>query len=250
MTETWLSVNIAIPRLGPPQKQGYIDYKSRALVDIRGEIKHSMVGPFYAALGTLLSLSNNTSWHFSVLQNGTVYQHYPLETIAWHAGFMADLAYIGVEHEGGPLGPRVSQLLTKPQYQSTLRLTRELRRLLPHLGPPSRETNLREHKEFMATACPSERIPWDRLIGDLTMPGYDLIYDVDCIIPYGQYIGHIEIPDYLPDRYYTAEIASFGQPHDLIACVCNIVGGRVYIALPGGGAVTQDTMFRVRVRIV
>ena len=177
MTETWLDV--AIPRWGPPEKQGYGPVTERDLSDIKGEIKHSMVGGFLGAWGEManMALKPNGSFQvpksftFSILKSGVTYQHYPLEAIAWTAGsFGANLAYISEEHEGGPPGNE-SEPLTTLQYQATLQLTQAIRQVLPHLGPPDRAMNLREHNEFAPTACPSGRIPWARLITDLREDG-------------------------------------------------------------------------------
>ena len=168
MTETWLDA-LAVRDPAPLEKQGYASFPSRLLTEIVGEVKHSMAGSWAAARSRLFNLEEEASWTFSVLKDGRIYQHYPLESVTWHAGYIANRHHIGIEHEGGSGGPsgNTSEPLTERQYAATLALTRELRRLLPHLGPPSRETNLREHNEFMATACPSGRIPWARLIADL-----------------------------------------------------------------------------------
>lgn len=165
MSETWL---ISATRwTGPVHKQGYSQIAVRSLADIKGEVKHSMVGSFTAAMARLNG-PDLASWTFSVTKIGEIYQHYPLEAVTWHGGGPeVNQSYIGVEHEGGPPGNE-SEPLSEPQYQATLALTQELRALLPHLGPPSRLTNLREHNELAATACPSNRIPWDRLIADLS----------------------------------------------------------------------------------
>lgn len=167
MSETW--VLSATRRPGPVNKQGYDNISFRQLDGIKGEIKHSMAGNL-AGAWSRLDGPDRASWTFSITRIGELYQHYPLESITWHGGGPeVNQSYVGVEHEGGPPGD-YGEPLSEAQYQTTLALTRELRALLPHLGPPARATNLREHNEFAATACPSGRIPWDRLIADLTAP--------------------------------------------------------------------------------
>lgn len=164
MSETWLPFAKLIP--GPPSKYGYSSRSTRTLGEIVGEVKHSMEGSYLAARRRMEDPGQQASWHFSVLKNGEVAQHYPLEYITWHAGATANFFHVGVEHEGVAGEP-----LTEAQYQGTLAISRALRELCPNIVrvPPSRQTNLREHNEFMATACPSGRIPWDRLIADLTL---------------------------------------------------------------------------------
>ena len=82
--------------------------------------------------------------------------------LAWHAGsFAANNGSIGIEHEG-----KKGQPLTSAQYQATLRLHKWI--FDTHgFGSPSRQTTLREHREFDNTDCPGGRIPWVRLIKDL-----------------------------------------------------------------------------------
>ena len=174
--ETWLT--FAIKRPGPIVKTGYPGAEWRTLAEIEGEVKHSAEGSYSAAMGELDKLTRQASWHFTVCQDGNLYQHYPLESITWHAGLPGDrrqdtslignLALVGVEHEGG--GPNTpGEPLTEPQLQATLRLTREIRRLCPSVGAPALRKNLWEHNWLSQTSCPSGRIPWPKFLEEEDM---------------------------------------------------------------------------------
>lgn len=110
---------------------------------------------------------DRASWHFSVLQDGRVFQHYPIESVAWHAGSKTwNEKLIGIEHEGGA-EPFYGEPLTEPQYQATLRLTLWL---LKTCRWPEFRVGVQgmEHNWVYSTACPSGRIPWQRLVQDIS----------------------------------------------------------------------------------
>lgn len=175
MTETWLPW--CLRKEGPTGKTGYAGVSRTALDRKEGEVKHSAEGSADGLLSVLYG-PRDASWHFSVLQDGTVWQHYPLEAITWHCGIKGDerfdtslignITLIGVEHEGGGPG-RYGEPLTEAQYRATLRLSQDIRRLCSHLGAgrPQLRRNLWEHRWLSWTTCPSDRIPWGRLIEDL-----------------------------------------------------------------------------------
>lgn len=87
MAETWLPWCIKRPG---PAKGGYDGNNFRSLTEIEGEVKHSTEGSLAAAFGELDRLIREASWHFTIDIDGTVYQHYPLEWIAWHCGGPGD----------------------------------------------------------------------------------------------------------------------------------------------------------------
>lgn len=61
-----------------------------------------MVGYYAGALAELDKLTRRASWHFSILRNGQVIQHYDTELITWHCGSVYfNHKLIGIEHEGG-----------------------------------------------------------------------------------------------------------------------------------------------------
>lgn len=163
MSETWLSW--CIPWPGPADKAGYDSAPFRTLAQIEGEVKHDAQGGLAYLLdynAGLTDTAQRKSWTFSIAENGETYQHYPLESITWHAGVIGDerrdtslvgnLTLVGEEHAG-------SGVLKGPQLASSLRLTRDIRALC-NTGPPERGRNLFEHRELSWTSCPNGRIPW------------------------------------------------------------------------------------------
>lgn len=151
---------------------------------VDGIVWHSAEG-YVGGLHSVLEQPDServAAWHFSVLYNGTVEQHYPLDAVLWHAG--SDYAHrnlIGVEHEGGfvdksePLRP--AQLTASVELfhwiaeQGDFTLTRE--------GTKPTKT-LWEHKEISdtSTLCPSDRPQWDEYLKVVQVQaGYDFITD-------------------------------------------------------------------------
>ena len=154
MTTTYLSWCERID--GPNWKQGYTGIPTRTLGNIKGEVKHSAEGSYAALLAALNNPSRIASWHFSVSKSGHVAQHYPLESVCWHAGDMAaNIKYVGIEHEGV-----VGEPLTTAQVLATVHLSLDIRRFAGITANPQRRVNLWEHNELSSTACPSHRIQW------------------------------------------------------------------------------------------
>jgi len=177
----------AIRRDGPADKQGYGSVTSTLK---RGEIKHSMVGSFDAAMNVLDSTSR-VSWHFSGKKDGLIFQHYGLSAVCWHGGTRANNErYIGVEHEGG--GPtNFSEPLTEAQISSTSALTAWLAEqfgfmLYARYPDQIGAWELTEHREVHATACPSSRIPWQEVMRRLQEPEIE----EDCMQIYTQPDGN------------------------------------------------------------
>lgn len=187
MAETWLPW--CVKRPGPASKQGYPGIPSRTLAQIEGEVKHSAEGSLAATFAVLDNERRIASWHFTLAQNGLVYQHYPLEAITWHAGLPGDrrqdtslignLTLIGEEHEGV-----VGEPLTHAQLASSIRLSEDVRRLSLGANPPLLRKNLFEHNWLSATNCPSGRIPWEKIIpalggqeDSITMGQYEELKD-------------------------------------------------------------------------
>lgn len=162
-------------RAGPRQKLGYGNKKTRPLTSIEGEVKHSAEGWYPGMLSVLDDLSRG-SWHFSILLDGRLIQHYQLEDIAWHCGLPGDertdtslignITLVGVEHEGKDAPINTAQIAT------TTRLSSDLRILCPAYGsrPAQLRVNMWEHNWLSFTQCPSDRILWNPIIAGLSQP--------------------------------------------------------------------------------
>ncbi len=150
---------------GPQHKQGYGDLRHRIG---RGVILHSMEGRIKAALARLNGL-DKVSWAFSNPFEGPLLQHYEIEAVTWHAGDAeANRLYLGVENEGVAGEP-----LNKNQMDNLVGLLHWLAEEEDWPGFTHEVGGtLLEHRWFVATACPSGRIPWQALIARLesTMP--------------------------------------------------------------------------------
>src|SRR5439155_12482154 len=136
--------------------------KAGGLRSGKGAVLHSAEGPLAASF-RILSLTAGArpadwqkSWHFTVAQDGAVFQHYPLGVVTWHAGPKANPFYTGIEHEGVAGEP-----LTPAQLAGSARLLLWIAGAEGWPGPAAGwrgapgERLLFEHNEFMATACPS-----------------------------------------------------------------------------------------------
>lgn len=156
---------LAIQQPGAISKQGY---QGRTTNSVRGVVCHSMEGYAEAALAEVKDASMPLSWHFSVLEDGTVWQHYPLNAICWHGGNQPiNESLIGIEHEGVKGVP-----LTDVQLASSIALVD----WIAGQGgwTPQRHVTLFEHNEVVTlytpnagpTACPNGRIPWEQYVED------------------------------------------------------------------------------------
>lgn len=134
-----------------------------------GVILHSLEGSGLAGLSQLVG-TVQVSWHFTVLKDGAVWQHYGLDSSCWHAGNRANNArLIGIEHEG-----KAGEPLTEAQTQASVALVRWI--AATQGWPLERHTRLLEHNEVYATACPSGRIPWERYVPE-NEPNHEDGYD-------------------------------------------------------------------------
>lgn len=132
---------------------------------VAGVICHSMQGNYDPGALSVLddeSLTDNhyraASWHFSILRDGTVIQHYALNASPFHAGnHAANARLIGIEHEGGP-PDNLSEPLTAQQTVASVALVRWIAQQAG--WAMARHITLLEHNETTSTVCPSGRIPW------------------------------------------------------------------------------------------
>lgn len=125
----------------------------------QGVVCHSAVG-YVTGLMDVLRSQTPSSWHFSILQSGTVWQHYDTTVQTWHAQ-AANAFAVGIEHEGG-YNPE-NEPLTLAQWQASVALVRWLGQV--HNFTLTREEpgrTLFEHNQFYPKPCPSGRIPWWR----------------------------------------------------------------------------------------
>lgn len=150
----------AVKWLAPTWKQGYAGISNRFGA---GAVVHSMEGGLQGALARLES-SDTVSWHFSVPYTGGVLQHLPLPAVAWHAGAYANKRWAGIECEG-----RAGEPLTKAQLQGLEDVLwwMATEEQWPGFLLKKDVGTLHEHNWYMATACPSSRIPWETIIRDL-----------------------------------------------------------------------------------
>lgn len=121
-----------------------------------GVLLHSMEGYETGAWSVLDGMSQ-ASWHFSVMRDGRVFQHYDLNEGCWHAGGKAsNERFIGIEHEG-----RKGEPLTDAQRGASVALVRWI--AAEKGWVMQRGTTLLEHREApgAATTCPNGRIPWE-----------------------------------------------------------------------------------------
>lgn len=125
----------------------------------RGVVAHSAVG-FRSGLLSVLHGSERASWHFSILFDGTVWQHYERQQ-CWHAQAANSFTF-GIEHEGG-FDPE-DEPLTEAQLAASVALVRWLGKTygFPLVRDPLVGRTLFEHNEFHPKPCPSGRIQWER----------------------------------------------------------------------------------------
>lgn len=145
-------------------RYGPVSKTEAGLNEQRGIVIHSAEGyeaGMWARLADVSApLAERVSWHFSVMQDGRIFSHYPTSAIAWHCHNANDYT-VGIECEG-----IAREALTAAQLYSLAFLVRTISRgigFTPQRYPMASRT-LYEHNEFFATVCPSARIPWITLL--------------------------------------------------------------------------------------
>ena len=152
-----------------------------------GIVPHSQVGYQAGAEARLFSADRNpdgsytayaaASWTGSVLYDGTLRQHYPIEASCWTSGArIPNTRFNAFETEGGPPSDP-SEPLRPAQVDAYVRIIRDLSELKgwePRRPVDSADVDatLYEHNECtrwgaVYTACPSGRIPWDTILSRL-----------------------------------------------------------------------------------
>lgn len=156
MPATWYP---AAQRLdGPASKSGFPGRGDR---EGRGVVVHSAEGYRAGLESRILDPNVALSWHFSVMMDGLVQQHYPIEAMCWHARTPANYRYVGIECEGqAALAPRqLTALIDLLGWLSTA----------DDWPLIARNVTLFEHNQFVATLCPSGRIPWETILARLNV---------------------------------------------------------------------------------
>jgi len=116
----------------------------RSLNAVEGEVKHSMEGEWPGVIDAVIeNPDRQASWHFTILRDGKLYQHYEIEDICWHCGqpgderrdtsLIGNITLVGEEHEGF-----AGEALTLAQIATTTQLTADIRRLCGITDPPTR----------------------------------------------------------------------------------------------------------------
>lgn len=173
MASLWMPGALIVP--GHPDKIGYerLGFGSRG--PKLGDVKHSAEGWAEYLKFLVQTPLAIPSWHFSVLLDGTKWQHYPIDAHCWHAGDTDDdgdvrgnIELVGIEHEG-----LVGTPLTAEQTQATAEITRFCAAYFGRANAyarypvmPADGWTLAEHTQISNTftACPSDRVNWDDIL--------------------------------------------------------------------------------------
>lgn len=129
-------------------------WKVQGSMVVRGVTGHSAVG--YAAGLRAVLMDGEWAWHFSVLYDGTVWQHYDSTEIVPH-GHAGNGFTDGIEHEGGAIPP-YDEPLRPAQLAASIELVRWLSQV--HSFPLQRGNGLWQHDDWFPKLCPVGRIPW------------------------------------------------------------------------------------------
>ena len=146
---------------GPHDKHGYPG-QVEPLPKL-GAVYHSMEGSMSAGLAVLANPARRASWTFSNPKVGELLQHYRMGDHTWTSGSQeANVKFVGVENEGVAGEP-----LTDTQVDNLVELTVWLAQQ-NEWPDVERLFQLWEHNEMTrfgsaATACPSDRIPWQEI---------------------------------------------------------------------------------------
>ena len=131
-------------------------WKRHGTMTQKGVVCHSAEGSRSGLLSEIARTSRGDAWHFSVMKDGDIYQHYPIDAILYHAAdTWGNNNLIGIEHEGVADEP-----LSEPQRTASVTLVRWLAEQGKY--KLTRYVTTWEHRELSdtGTECPSGRIPW------------------------------------------------------------------------------------------
>jgi N-acetylmuramoyl-L-alanine amidase-like protein len=196
MPDLWMPGTIRVD--GNPDQFGYETFGLHS--PKRGDVKHSAVVNWTTSVP---NGNNNAggSWHFTLMKDGRVYQHYSADANCYHAGDIdddgavrANIDLIGIEHEGGPIGNE-SEPLTQPQIDNTLAVSRWAASVFGRTAfsryPTQTGWTLVEHNQVSnrPTACPSGRIPWGVILPVLNRPPPVPVTPVGRAVDFSRFTG-------------------------------------------------------------
>lgn len=141
-------------------------------------VNHQTAGRGAGALSWLCNPKSQSSAHYLVMRDGTVYQLVKDSDTAYHAGIVNKPTWklyngtnpnrytIGIEHECYPEVGGDGDL-TEVQYQATLELHRLL--IKAHGIPVDRDHIIGHYQidSVNRPGCPGSAFPWERLLADL-----------------------------------------------------------------------------------
>ena len=174
MTETFIPFGIHKP--GPADKAGYawMNAKTRSLDLIEFVVYHSLEG-WRGAVMDILNGPRRVSWLGTILLDGTLWNHYPLEAPTWTSGSIkANIRGAAWEFEGVKSSvPTTFNIgrgpITDPQVKTGALIFKFLQGVAPNLGVPRLPYGFQEHRILTsgATECPSGRIRWTDIAAEL-----------------------------------------------------------------------------------
>lgn len=137
---------------------------------IDGVVFHSAVGSLQGVYNVVMGPAQK-SVTAVIGYDGFTVQFYPVTASPWANGSHTyNRRYLGFEFEGGADTPEtVSEPLTPAQVATAIRILKDLAdfKRVSASSFWQRPTTLIEHRELVATACPSGRIPWDAITAGL-----------------------------------------------------------------------------------
>jgi len=132
---------------------------------------HDAQGWAHGALARFENPANKGSAHIIINLDGPPWQFIDFDDAAWHAGGdlpglgeFANLVSWGLEFEGGYPTPKP---ITDYQVDVAIDLCRWLAFEYRFQWQAIRRSDLWEHREVYATACPSNRIRWPEIIAGI-----------------------------------------------------------------------------------
>jgi hypothetical protein len=138
----------------PKGKAWYTGAETRSLADIDYVVYHDAQG-WRSFLKQGQRPGERASWLGSIIEDGRLWQHYPLEAPTWTSGTKdANVHGVAIEFEGK------DSPITDAQVETAAQLFAWLATVCPNLDHPILGEGFREHRMFSGTSCPNGRIRW------------------------------------------------------------------------------------------